>query len=72
MAVVPAQDLLGLGSEARMNTPAVAGGNWSWRAPENCWTQELGLGLSSLVEITDRDNDPILPLAVPSLAVLPA
>ena len=34
MAIVPAQDLLELGSEARMNTPAVAAGNWSWRAPE--------------------------------------
>ncbi len=29
--VVPLQDLLGLGSEARMNTPGVAGGNWQWR-----------------------------------------
>jgi 4-alpha-glucanotransferase len=27
----PMQDILGLGSEARMNTPAVAGGNWRWR-----------------------------------------
>ena len=31
LAVVPMQDLLALGSEARMNTPGVAGGNWSWR-----------------------------------------
>ena len=38
MAVVPAQDLLELGSEARMNTPAVAAGNWGWRAPEGSWT----------------------------------
>ena len=30
-AVVPLQDALGLGSEARMNTPGVASGNWSWR-----------------------------------------
>ena len=29
--VVPLQDLLGLGSEARMNVPGVAGGNWQWR-----------------------------------------
>ena len=29
--VAPLQDLLGLGSEARMNTPGVAGGNWQWR-----------------------------------------
>jgi 4-alpha-glucanotransferase len=32
-AVIPAQDLLELGSEARMNTPGVAKGNWGWRAP---------------------------------------
>ena len=32
LAVVPAQDLLGLGSEARMNTPGTDVGNWSWRA----------------------------------------
>ncbi len=31
LAVVPAQDVLGLGSDARMNRPGVIGGNWSWR-----------------------------------------
>ncbi len=30
-AIIPLQDILGLGSEARMNTPGVAGGNWQWR-----------------------------------------
>ena len=34
IAIVPVQDLLELGSEARMNTPAVPQGNWSWRVPE--------------------------------------
>ena len=29
--VFPMQDVLGLGSEARMNTPSVASGNWRWR-----------------------------------------
>ena len=33
LAVVQAQDVLGLGHEARMNTPATLGGNWCWRAP---------------------------------------
>jgi 4-alpha-glucanotransferase len=32
MAIVPLQDLLNLGSEARMNVPGRAEGNWSWRA----------------------------------------
>jgi len=59
VAMVPAQDLLELGSEARMNTPAVAGGNWSWRAPEGCWKQELAERLAALAEVTDRDNDPL-------------
>lgn len=31
LAIFPMQDLLGLGSEARMNTPGTIGGNWSWR-----------------------------------------
>jgi 4-alpha-glucanotransferase len=59
MAVLPAQDILELGSEARMNTPAVAAGNWQWRAPEGCWTPELAARLAALVEATDRDNDPL-------------
>ena len=32
LAVVQAQDVLGLGHESRMNTPATLGGNWCWRA----------------------------------------
>lgn len=59
VAVVPAQDLLELGSEARMNTPAVPAGNWSWRAPQGCWTPELAARLAALAEVTDRDNDPL-------------
>ncbi len=30
-AIFPVQDVLGLGAEARMNTPSLANGNWSWR-----------------------------------------
>jgi 4-alpha-glucanotransferase len=59
LAIVPVQDLLGLGSESRMNTPAVSSGNWSWRAPEACWTAELADHLARVVEVTDRDNDPL-------------
>jgi 4-alpha-glucanotransferase len=32
LAMVPLQDLLGLGSEARLNSPGIASGNWRWRA----------------------------------------
>jgi len=59
IAIAPAQDLLELGSEARMNTPAVATGNWSWRAPEGCWTPELAARLAAIADVTDRDNDPL-------------
>jgi 4-alpha-glucanotransferase len=59
LAIAPAQDLLELGSEARMNTPAVATGNWSWRAPAGCWTDELAARLAALAEVTDRENDPL-------------
>ena len=59
VAIVPAQDLLELGSEARMNTPAVPHGNWSWRAPEAGWNPEIAARLAALTLVTDRDNDPI-------------
>lgn len=59
LAFVPAQDLLELGSEARMNTPAVPQGNWSWRAPEGAWTAELAAKLAAIVEVADRENDPL-------------
>jgi 4-alpha-glucanotransferase len=59
LAIVPAQDLFELGSEARMNTPSVAQGNWSWRAPEGAWTAGLAARLAALADVTDRDNDPL-------------
>ncbi len=59
IAIVPVQDLLELGSEARMNTPAVPQGNWSWRVAEGSWTAELAARVAALVDITDRDNDPL-------------
>ena len=41
LAVVPLQDVLGLGSESRMNTPGVEGGNWAWRYDKDALTDEL-------------------------------
>jgi 4-alpha-glucanotransferase len=44
-AIIPLQDIMGLGNEARMNTPATCGReNWSWRLKEND-TYEKGLNL---------------------------
>jgi len=41
LAVIPVQDLLGLGSEARMNTPGTSVGNWEWRLPSGALTADL-------------------------------
>ena len=41
LAVIPMQDLLGLGSEARINTPSTLGGNWKWRVRPGSWGPEL-------------------------------
>ena len=54
LAVVPAQDLLGLGSDARMNTPGVDGGNWRWQAAPGAFTATLAARLRELVESSDR------------------
>ena len=43
LAIVPAQDLLGLGSEARLNTPGTSRGNWRWRLRRG----ELSAGLAA-------------------------
>ncbi|MBV9080642.1 MAG: 4-alpha-glucanotransferase, partial [Elusimicrobia bacterium] len=40
-AIVPAQDLLGLGSEARMNTPGTTEGNWEWRFEKGDLTSKI-------------------------------
>jgi 4-alpha-glucanotransferase len=41
LAVIPVQDLLRLGSEARLNTPGTASGNWSWKLPPGSLTPDL-------------------------------
>ena len=53
-AIVQAQDLLGLGSEARMNTPATSSGNWQWRALPGVFTPALADELRSEMERTGR------------------
>ena len=52
--IVPLQDLLGLGSEARMNTPGTTGGNWSWKLDPSLLTPERALRLRRLAEKTGR------------------
>ena len=54
LAIVPVQDLLGLGSEARMNVPGIANGNWRWRAPHEALDPALAARVRRLLEITGR------------------
>ncbi|MBI3091023.1 MAG: 4-alpha-glucanotransferase [Candidatus Tectomicrobia bacterium] len=54
VAIVPMPDLLGLGSEARMNVPATARGNWEWRLPQGAWSAELAARLRLLTETYGR------------------
>jgi len=53
-AIVPAQDLLGLGSGARMNQPGTLGGNWLWRLVPHQLTQDVASRLAVLTETYDR------------------
>jgi len=55
LTVVPIQDVLGLGSEARMNVPSESAGSWAWRLKPGSLTSELAAKLAQLVEVTDRD-----------------
>ncbi len=54
IAVAPLQDLLGLGSSARMNTPGVALGNWRWRFREGALTAELRRRMREMTAIYGR------------------
>jgi 4-alpha-glucanotransferase len=53
-AVVPVQDVLGLGSEARMNRPGDGDGNWSWRLAPGALTPRHARDLRELAKVTGR------------------
>jgi 4-alpha-glucanotransferase len=53
-AVIPMQDLLGLGAEARMNDPSKLEGNWHWRLAENPVNSELIGRLREMTRIYGR------------------
>jgi 4-alpha-glucanotransferase len=50
LAIAPAQDVLGLGSESRMNRPGLTQGNWSWRLERGALTPPLARRLRLLAE----------------------
>lgn len=54
VAIVPLQDVLGLGSEARLNTPGRAGGNWSWRLRRGQLSAELAARLREAASAAGR------------------
>ena len=54
VAMVQAQDVLGLGSEARMNTPARAAGAWKWQARAGAFTSALAARLRAATEEAGR------------------
>jgi 4-alpha-glucanotransferase len=56
LAVIPLQDVLGLGSEGRMNVPGQEKGNWGWRYLPEWLTPEAGARLAELTHIYGRDG----------------
>jgi len=53
-AIVPLQDLLGLGTEARMNLPNSTEGNWSWRCRAGALTDTIATRLKGLTTLYGR------------------
>jgi 4-alpha-glucanotransferase len=53
-AIVPLQDVLGLGSAARMNLPGTKSGNWRWRYSSGALTDQHRDRLANMVELYDR------------------
>lgn len=60
MALAPMQDLLSLGSEARMNFPGRPSGNWAWRMPANALSPELNARLYEINYLYSRLPEELL------------
>lgn len=54
MAIFPVQDLLGLGTNSKMNTPGTVEDNWSWRYGENDLTEDVAQHLQYLTYLYGR------------------
>ena len=54
LAVIPMQDYLVLGKEARINQPSTLGSNWTWRMASGAFTDELAEKIGHLTEIFER------------------
>lgn len=53
-AVIPMQDYLGLGSEARMNTPSTLGDNWKWRMKKDAFSGKLAEQMREVTTLYGR------------------
>jgi len=56
VCIFPLQDVLHLGSEARMNKPGDGHGNWTWRYTPDALHPDFAAKLAALMEMTDRDG----------------
>jgi 4-alpha-glucanotransferase len=54
MVVIPMQDLMNLGNEARMNFPSTESGNWQWRYTTEMLTEGIAEGLCEFAELYGR------------------
>ena len=54
LAVMQMQDLLGLGSEARMNVPSTVGTNWKWRALHGSYRPKVAKRLRHEMKVYQR------------------
>lgn len=58
LAIIPMQDLMNLGNEARMNFPSKESGNWQWRYRPDQLTRLISHRLREMTEIYGRDTRP--------------
>lgn len=54
LCIIPMQDYLALGSEARINTPATLGGNWVWRMKKGAFTKKLSKEIRDITKLYAR------------------
>lgn len=54
LCVIPVQDYLGLGAEARINTPATLGNNWKWRMSDKALTKQLAKKIYGVTKLYAR------------------
>ncbi|MDD7267663.1 MAG: 4-alpha-glucanotransferase [Lachnospiraceae bacterium] len=54
LCIIPMQDLLGLGTQARINTPSTLGGNWAWRMQPGAFSEDIIARLRRMTMIYGR------------------